>query len=417
MLRLKTENVHADYLSAGLNGVVASNYAVKSILKLIHLYSDINDCYTQRTILKAIKHLINKDKFDISLIDILEANKDIKYEGIIKDKDKFQTIHDHMSSSINSFEGDFAELLPQIYKHIFNDESSKNRVLSLINEVIAKNVDFVVFGLLRTIGMLESVDKKLFAKLIKNLLENDKVGQVTIYCLQNIHYLYLNNYVSKKELVEYLKKCISFINYVQDGEDTHYIQDFGMFLFYYYLNEKDEIFDKILNEAVSSNNKVIYGIYHQIFERELNSKDNEKVKKSKKFILKHKSDETNEDIHSLRLEKMNGLNFIQNDFEFVTGLISSLNIRREVNDFIKYLQNEYHLDTSISGKIFKLLAELIKILDSGESDYYDSRLLIEFILELNTRAKSDENKKEILNLIDKFLESDTLRFNTKSAIE
>lgn len=31
----------------------------------------------------------------------------------------------HMSSSINSFEGDFAELLPLVYKYVFKDEKSK----------------------------------------------------------------------------------------------------------------------------------------------------------------------------------------------------------------------------------------------------------------------------------------------------
>ena len=66
------------------------------------------------------------------MIDILEANKDIKFQGLVKDKGDFQTIDDHMFSSINSFEGDFAELLPVVYKHIFKDENSRKRVLSLI---------------------------------------------------------------------------------------------------------------------------------------------------------------------------------------------------------------------------------------------------------------------------------------------
>ena len=115
---------------------------------------------------------------------------------------------------------------------------------------------------------------------------------------------------------------------------------------------------------------------------------------------------------------MNGLKFIQDDFEFVKNLASSLHIKREVKSFIKYLQNEYHSDASISEKIFELLAELIQNIDSVKDvGYYDSRPLIEFILELNTRTKSEEKKVEILNLIDKFLISDTLRFSTKSAIE
>jgi uncharacterized protein YacL (UPF0231 family) len=115
---------------------------------------------------------------------------------------------------------------------------------------------------------------------------------------------------------------------------------------------------------------------------------------------------------------MNKLNFIENDFNFIKNLAGSLHIKGEINNFIEYLQNEYHNNTSLLEKIFELLEELIQNIDSTkEIDYYDSKLLIEFILELNTRTKSNEKKKDVLDLIDKFLISDRLRDSTKSAIE
>ncbi len=418
LLLLKSENIHPDYLSAGLSGLIASNYNEEKVLQIIHLYSDIDDKWLKRTIIKAIKYLISKNNFDVSLLDILESNKDIKYEGLVRDATKFQTIYDHMSSSINSFEGDFAELLPLVYKYVFEDENAKKKVLDLINDVIAKNIDFVIFGLLRTIGSIESVDKSLFTKLLVDLIEKDKIGQVAIYSLQKFHYLYMNEFVSKEEMVVYIKKCISFAKVVKDREDSSYINNLGMYLYFYYLNENDEIFEELLNEAINSNNQVVHGVLRQIFEQEIHSKDKEKVKKSKHYILKFKDNAENDYFYTLDLAKMNGLKFIQDDFEFVKNLASSLHIKREVKSFIKYLQNEYHSDASISEKIFELLAELIQNIDSVKDvGYYDSRPLIEFILELNTRTKSEEKKVEILNLIDKFLISDTLRFSTKSAIE
>ncbi|MDD5406720.1 MAG: ATP-binding protein [Sulfurovaceae bacterium] len=417
LLQLKSENIHPDYLSAGLNGLITAKYYEEKILKIIHLYSDIDDRWLKRTILKAIKYLISKDKFDVNLIDILEVNKDIRYQGLVRDENKFQTIHDHMSSSINSFEGDFAELLPLIYKHVFKDENSRNRVLNLINEVIAKNIDFVIFGLLRTIGNIESVDRPLFVKLLIDLINKDETGQVAIYSLQNFHYLYMNKFISKEEVVAYIRKCISFTKLVKDREDSTCINNLGMYLYFYYLHEDDEIFEELLNEGIDSNSQVIHGVLRQIFEREIYSKDKEKVEKSKMFILKFKDNKANDYFYTLDLVKMNGLNFIQNDFEFVKSLASSLHIKQDVKSFIEYLQNEYHLDTNIAEKIFELLAELIQNIDSVKDvGYYDSRPLIEFILELNTRTKSDEKKLEILNLIDKFLISDTLRFSTKSAM-
>lgn len=418
LLQLKSENIHPDYLSAGLNGIIASNFDEEKVLQIIHLYSDIDDKWLKRTILKAIKYLIGKNKFDASLLDILEANKDIKYEGLVRDATKFQTIHDHMSSSINSFEGDFAELLPLIYKHVFEDVNAKKRVLNLINEVIAKNIDFVIFGLLRSIGGIADVDKPLFTKLLVDLIEKDEIGQVSIYSLQNFHYLYVNKFVSKDQVIAYIRKCISFAKRVKEKEDSNYINNLGMYLYFYYLNEKDVIFEKLLNEAIDSNNLVINGVLRQIFEQELHSKDEKKVKKSKEFILRFKNNNVDDYYYTFELVKMNDLQFIQNDFEFIKNLASSLHIKREVNSFIEYLQNEYHSDTSIAEKIFELLAELIQNIDSiKDHEYYDSRPLIEFILELNTRAESNDKKVEILNLIDKFLVSDTLRFSTKSAIE
>lgn len=417
LLQLKSENIHPDYLSAGLNGLIASNYNEGQVLQTIHLYSDIDDKWLKRTILKAIKYLISKNEFDVSLLDILEANKDTKYEGLVRDATKFQTIHDHMSSSINSFEGDFAELLPLIYKHVFEDKNAKKRVLNLINEVIAKNINFVIFGLLRTIGNIESVDKPLFTKLLIDLIEKDEIGQVSIYSLQNFHYLYMNEFISKEEVIAYIKKCISFTRLVKDREDSDYINNLGMYLYFYYLNENDKIFEDLLNEAIDSNAQVIHGVLRQIFEQEIHSKDKEKVEKSKKFILRFKNNEENDYFYTLDLVKMNGLNFIQDDFEFVKSLASSIHIKKDVKSFIEYLQNEYHSDTNIAEKIFELLEELIQKIDSlKETGYYDSRPLIDFILELNTRTNPDK-KVGILDLIDKFLESDTLRFSTKSAIE
>ncbi len=418
LLILEQEEVHPDYLSAGLNGLLAANYDENKILNIIHKYSHVNDNWLKRTILKAIKYLLEKKVFDEKLIEFLENNKNIHYEGIIREENKFQTIHDHMTSSINSFEGDFAELLPVVYKYVYINDNLKNRVEFLINEVITKNIDFVIFGLLRTLGSIESVNQGKFAEFLLKIIDNDTVGQVSIYSLQNFHYLYLNNFVSEEQLIVYIKKCISFIILVNDGEDTNYVNNLGMFLFYYYLTKKNIIFEELLNESISLNSKVIHGILHQIFEEELHSKDKRKIEISKQFILKFKNNEKNDYFYTLSLTKMNGLNFIQDDFNFIKALVSSLHIRREVKSFIEYLQNEYYSDTGLSDKIFELLEGLIENIDNEkEVSYYDSKPLIEFILELNTRTKSNEKKEKILDLIDSFLISDNLRHSTKSAID
>ena len=218
--------------------------------------------------------------------------------------------------------------------------------------------------------------------------------------------------------IAYIRKCISFVKIVEDKEDSNYIKNLGMYLYFYYLNRYDEVFGKLLNEAIDANNQVIQGVLYQISKQELQSKDKEKVEKSKQFILRFKNSKDNDYFYTFDLLKMNGLNFIQDDFEFVKNLASSIHIKKDIKSFIEYLQNEYHSDTNIAEKIFELLEEIIQEIDSiKDVGYYDSRPLIEFILELNTRARTYDKKIEILNLIDKFLESDILRFSTKSAID
>lgn len=418
LMQLKSESIHPDYLSAGLSGLITSNSDEEKILKIVHFYADIDNTWLKRTLLKAMKHLIQKNKFDASLINILEADQNIKCENLVQEEKKFQTIDNHISRAINSFEGDFAELLPLVYKSVFHNEEAKKRVLKLIGNVIDENVYFVIFGLLRTLDKIESVDKTLFASLLLDIIKKDETGQASIYSFRNFDYLYINSLVSKEQLIAFIKKCLSFAKQVKDQEDSNYVRNLGMFLFYYYLYEKDEIFEKLLNEAIESNTRVIPGILHQIFEQEIHSKDTEKVAKSKQFILKFKNSESNDYFYTFDLTKMNSLNFIQNDFDFIKNLAQSTHIKKEMRSFIEYLQKEYHLDTTISEKIFELLEELIHNIDfHKDMGYYDPSPLIEFILELNTRTKSDEKKILILDLMDKFLMSDSLRHTTKSVID
>jgi hypothetical protein len=417
LLRLVDENISAEYLSAGLNGLIESNFTHSSILDIIKIYSEVNDKWLKRRILKAIIHCINIEFFDEFMLHFLEEHQDLSCENIIKKENKFHSIHDHMTSSINSFEGDFAELLPALYKFKYYDKDIRERVERLIYKVTKNEKVFVKFGLLRTISAIATVNIPLYAELLIDLIKNDNTGQIIIYSLQNINYLYFKRYISQQEIIKNIKKCLMFIKNTKNKDDLAYGKNLGMFLFYFYLNENNEEFDELLNTGISTNSKIIHGILFQIFEREILSDDNERVRKSKQFILRFKDyDEQNFSYH-FKLTKMNNLNFIQDDFEFIKTLASSMHIRKEIEGFIDYLKIEHRLDTSITNKIFEILHLLIHNIDKvTDNNYYHSQPLIEFILELNTRVVIKEQKEEILNLIDKFLLIDKLRYSTKQAI-
>lgn len=96
-----------------------------------------------------------------------------------------------------------------------------------------------------------------------------------------------------------------------------------------------------------------------------------------------------------------------------------MNIKRESTRFVKYLRNEYYKDTSIVNKVLELLEINIKSItekNKVQSYPHGNTELVEFIIELYSRIKQEE-RDEILDLLDTFLENDNLRYSTKNLIE
>lgn len=418
LFEIKDKKVHVDYLSAGLSALIESEIDSSRLLKIIKYYSNIGDSWLQRQILKGIKKLLNNKIFESSVLDILENSKNIKYESIVREKDKFQTIHEHRSNSINSFEGDFVALLPLIFKTVYKDKAYETRVLKMINEVIENNVDFVMFEFVDKLSYIHDIDKHLYSDLICKIIDKDELGQLSLYTLNKYHYLYQNSLINKSILINIIKRCITFISFCKKKEDSHYISNLGMVLFFYFLN--NELSESLLEKAISSNKQVVDGILSQIFNREIKSVNVEIIEISKKYILKFKNDEENDSSYRYNLNKLNNLKFIEKDFKFVQNLAKSMNIKRESNSFVEYLRNEYYENSKIVDKVLLLLESNIQSLiykTKEDTYYFDNKELIEFIIELYNRMKLKNEREKVLDLLDSFLENDNLRFSTKNLIE
>ncbi|MBN2835364.1 MAG: hypothetical protein JXR48_10390, partial [Candidatus Delongbacteria bacterium] len=406
------------YLSSGLNGLVTSNFDNDKITKIVKLYSNIDDILLKTTILKTIGYLASNNNFVPFFINFLEANKNITHEGVLRDSNRFQSINDHLTSSINSFEGRFAEILPLVFINIHNDKYLRERVMILIFEVIDRNIDFVLFGLLRTLSNITKVDKVIFSQILIKILDQDKTGQMSIFCLKYVHYLFKNNFITIGYLNALYRKCVNYSKMVKDSEDSIFIADLGMYLYYYYINENKEIFRDQLNEVVSSNNYSVDGVFRQIFNQEFHSESQEKVDICKNFILKIKNQTNFSYSYEFDLKKLNRLDFIKRDFEFIIKLASTLHIDRDIKNFIVYLNIEYRSDTSLLRKILEILMVIISNLDTRKNEiFYDSESLVKFIFELYSRVESENDKKNILDLIDKFLMNDTLRHKAKLTLD
>ena len=414
------DDVSADYLSSGLNGLIEVNYSNEKVIELIKCYMDVDDRHLQQSIIRAIEKLMQKNAFNPVFIDIFENYKDIEYEGFKRDKE-LQSIHDNMSTSINSMRGVLAEALPFMLKYVNDDFKNKERVIQLVKEVITDENDYVKFGLLRTIGQISKLDTTLYLSFIINLIEQDKSGQITLYLLEHLNYLVINAFITYKEFFEYLSIAINYISSLEDdnkSDASDYGEYLGMLLFFNYTNKQTSVIYNLLCQGIETNENIVKGIISQAFSSEIVSGDETIVNLAKEYILKFKDNESAEWHYQYSLEKLHNLKLIENDFEFVTELAKSISIQKDSSHFWEYLKHEYYQNFMLSDKILDIIQTFLSS-DNSDADvhYYRDTELIAFILELYSRAKVESKKVKCLDLMDQFLMSDKYRNSTKELLE
>lgn len=414
------DDVSADYLSSGLNGLIEVNYSNEKIIELIKCYMEVDDRHLQQSIIRAIEKLMQGNTFDPVFIDIFENYKNIEYEGFKRDKE-LQSIHDGMSTSINSMRGVIAEALPFMFKYINHDLKNKERVSMLIEDVIADENDYVKFGLLRTISQISKLDTTLYLSFIINLIEQDKSGQIILYLLKHLNYLVINAFITYEEFFKYLSIAINYISSLEDdniSDASDYGEYLGMLLFFNYTKKQTSEICNLLNQGIETNENILKGIISQAFNSEITSGDETRVNLAKEYILKFKDDESAKWHYQYSLEKLHNLKLIENDFEFVTELSKSISIQKNSSHFWEYLQHEYYQNFMLSDKILDIIQTFLSS-DNSDADvhYYRDTELIAFILKLYSRARIELKKVRCLDLMDQFLMSDKYRNSTKKLLE
>ncbi len=414
------DDVSADYLSSGLNGLIQVNYSNEKVVELIKCYMDIDDRYLQQSIIRAIEKLMQENTFNPIFIDIFENYKDIEYEGFKRDKE-LQSIHDHMSTSINSMRGILAEALPFILKFANDDFKNKERVIQLVKEVITDKNDYVKFGLLRTIGEISKFDTTLYLSFVMDLIAQDKSGQIRLYLLKHLNYLVLNALITYEEFFEHLSTAINYISSLEDdnkSDASDYGEYLGMLLFFNYTKKQTSKIYDLLNQGIETNENIVKGIVSQAFGSEIVSGNETRVNLAKEYILKFKDNESAEWHYQYSLESLHNLKLIENDFEFVTELAKSISIQKDSSHFWEYLKHEYYQNFMLSDKILDIIQTFLSS-DNSNADvhYYRDTELVVFILELYSRAKIESKKVRCLDLMDQFLMSDKYRSSTKKLLE
>ena len=441
LLELKDDiEIEEDYLCSGLNALVEVKYDNEKIAKAILKFSDCQDNYFKKSIIRAIHNLSYQDYFDKKFIDILINYKDVEYEGIGRNKE-YESIHDNITSAINSVQGVLAETLADIFKFIVNihleklkklkftssqklltlqepeyhrikfcKKSNENRdkVIQLIEEMIDSKYEYVVFGLLRRLGRIAKVDEELYRIFIFKILDRDEVGKITLYLMDVLHIFVNKKIIDFKIFENYVEKSLKFIENNKDEEDTSQ-QELGQILFYHYLTNQDEEYKNLLDKSISVSSKILAGVISQAF-HEIKSDDINRVELAKEYIVRYKNNEGVSWNFHFSMKNLHDGCFIENDLKFIKEIASSVETRRESTDFWDYLKNEFDAKKYRAEKILEVVEAFIDSYQKESEEYrYKNEEKIEFIMELYSRFKTDESKEKVLDILEKFLKNDAFR--------
>jgi len=414
LLALKDDSeIEEDYLYSGLNALVEVKYDNEKISKAVLKFSGCQDNYFQVSIIRAIHYLAHQDYFDEKFIGILISYKGIEYEGIVRDKE-YESIHDNMTSAINSVQGVLAETLADIFK--FAENENRDKVIALIEEMIESKYEYVIFGLLRRLGRVAKVDEDLYTRFIFQILERDEVGKITLYLMDVLHIFLNKKTVDFKTFENHVEKSLSFIKHHKSEEENSQ-KELGQILFYHYLTTQKGEQKNLLERSICVSSQILSGVISQAF-YEITSDDKNRVELSKKYILQYKnSDSVSWNFHFAMKNFHDGC-FIENDLKFIKQIATSIHTRRESHDFWDYLKNEFYTKKSRAEKILEVIEIFIDNYQKESQDYgYKNDEKIEFVMELSSRFRTDESKEKVLNILEKFLKNDSYRYAVQQKLD
>jgi len=406
LLNLKDDKeVEEDYLCSGLNALVKVKYDNEKIAKAVMKFSDCQDSYFQMSIIRAIHYLSNQNYFDKGFIDILISYKDVEYEGIGRDKE-YESIHDNMTSAINSVQGILAETLADIFK--FTENENRDKVIQLIEEMLDSKYEYVIFGFLMRLGSIAKVDEALYTLFIFRILDRDEVGKITLYLMDVLHIFVNKKIIDFQTFEKYVEKSLKFIESNKDEEENSQ-QKLGQILFYQYIVNQDKEHKNLLDRSIAISFEILSGVISQAF-YEIKSNDIDRVELSKKYIICNKNSKGVSWNFHFSMKNLHDGCFIENDLEFIKEIASSVETRRESTDFWDYLKNEFYAKKSRAEKILEVVETFIDAYQKESEDYgYKNEEKIEFIMELYSRFRTDDSKEKVLDILEKFLKNDSFR--------
>lgn len=400
------KDIEVDYICSGFNALVESKYDKEKISKAIIAFADCNDKYFQLSIIRTINDLAHENYFNDKFIDILERYKDIEYEGITEDKDQ-QSISDCITKAINSVQGVLANTVPNIFK--FTTAKNRDRIIDLIYHFVNHKNEYVVFGLLRSLGTIDRLDKDLYEKFVFDIINHDEKGRLTLYLMDSLHYFLNRKVLSYEMFSEHVQKSLDFISSDNQKDEENLEQRLGQILFFHYLTNNSNSMERLLTHAIDISSNIVKGVINQAF-YEINSGDGQRVELAKKYILLYKNHPSAEWNFHFSMEKLHDGNFIENDIAFLKELATSVVIHEESQDFWDYLKNEFYTKKSRAQNILEIIEVFINSYRAKDK-YGDYRAQdkIEFIIELYNRFKTDEYKEKVLIILEKFLQNDNYR--------
>ena len=395
---LKDNNVSADYLASGINGLINSNFDIAMLQDLFHLHisrklESVNSLYAVRNIDYFIKHKTIDEKIMSFLCDLLLNNVDPQ---------EIKQSADPLTASLNTKRGAAAH---RIINCSYNYALQEQIFYTL--EQITEDVDnSVKAGILYNLAYLNNFNLERSFKIFLRLIDTDSV-EVLKNAIKPA--TYFRN--------AYYEEMISFFNKIIENEELHKNGGILIALNWFSGYDKDKVyFNKFILKGTTAKLEILRAAEANVF---LGDKTNPKCLDVFFDFLEQDEKEFASAYSGFILRKYKISNF-KVLLPFMKKYAQTKIYENEPRYFLQYLllcSKDYPIECLdlVRKMNFK------KVPNAQQRGRYDSepvQLILSIYSSLNNHFKNNKEQIEIsLNIFDSMMKLDHLRFSANNALD
>ncbi|MFH6989394.1 hypothetical protein ACHRVW_16765 [Flavobacterium collinsii] len=390
--------VSPDYLTSGINGLIASNYNVIKVQELFHLHINRElDRYNKLCAIRNIDYFISNKSIDVKLIEFLS---DILLK--VPNIDEIKEYSDPLTASLNSFRG------AATYRIICScyDDKFIESVFDVLERSVCDIEVGVKAGIFYNLAYLDKFDSERAFKIFLKLIETDD--------LQLLRNAFRPAYHFRKKFNIEMKP---FFNRIIENEELH--KDGSSLLALNWLSgiEKDRTYlNKLIVKGKTGKLELLRAAESKIFaKKKLDPKCLDIF-----FEFLHEEDKEFASAYSGFILRKFKLIHFDELLPFMKKYAKSKLFVAEPRYFLNFLL-ECSKDRPIDCLYLVKSMKFTRVPNVQERGHYDSepvQLILAIYSTLNNHFKNHKGQIETtLSIFDNMLQLDHLRFSAGVALE